>query len=89
MTASKEDPDRKPSNGYEFKVNGIQIRTEKRELTANEILLLAKQHGAIPGDPGNYILQGDKGEYSGTDLIDLAEDQVFITIPNTPTDVAC
>ena len=33
----------KPENGYEFKVNGDQLSTEKSELTALEILTIAKQ----------------------------------------------
>ena len=36
----------KPENGYEFKVNGEQFAAEKPELTALEILTIAKQGGA-------------------------------------------
>ena len=41
----------KPENGYEFKVNGEQFASEKPELTALEILTIAKQGGAIPNNP--------------------------------------
>ena len=39
------------SKGYEFKVNGEQFTSEKPDLTALEILTVAKHGGAIPNDP--------------------------------------
>ena len=42
----------------------------------------------MPGKPDEYALQGDKGQYGPDDLVDLLEDDVFITIPTTPTQVA-
>ena len=73
---------------FTIKVNGIEIEVKRRRVTAREILELAKQHGAMPGKPEEYILQGDKGKYGPDDRVDLAEENVFITIPNTPTPVA-
>ena len=71
-----------------FKVNGVEIYTDHESLLAKEILELAKEKGAIPGNPGEYILQGDKGKYKGDDRINLKEDNQFITILDKPTQVA-
>lgn len=73
---------------FEVKVNGIQFESETRFLSADEILEQAAKLGAIPGKPDEYYLQGDKGKYSGKQEVDLLEDSIFITIPNTPTPVA-
>ena len=83
------DTDKQEENlVFTIKVNGIEIEVKRRELTAREILELAKQRGAMPGKPEEYILQGDKGQYGPDDRVDLAEENLFITIPNTPTQVA-
>ena len=71
-----------------FKVNGVEIRTDHQSLSAKEILELAKEKGAIPGNPEDYILKGDKGEYKGDDRVNLEEDNLFIAIPDRPTPVA-
>ena len=73
---------------FEFKVNGMQLEAKRRFVSALEILENAAAHGAMPGKPEEYALQGDKGRYSPNDNVDLAEDNQFITIPTTPTDVA-
>ena len=73
---------------FEVKVNGTEFVMEDSSPTALEILVLAKQLGAIPNDPEGYVLQGDKGEYRGNQRVNLAEDNVFITIPVSPTVVA-
>ena len=73
---------------FTFKVNGEEIYTDHKSLLAKEILKLAKEKGAIPGNPEDYILQGDKGKYKGDDRVNLKEDNQFITIPNKPTQVA-
>ena len=73
---------------YSFKINGVDIPSSSRYLTADAILELAKEKGAIPGDPKDYVLKGAKGDYSGEDQVDLAEDNLFLTVPNTPTPVA-
>ena len=73
---------------FEVKVNGTEFSMEDSNPTALEILALAKQLGAIPNNPEDYVLQGDKGEYRGNERVNLAEDNVFITIPISPTPVA-
>ena len=80
MTTSAKD--------FEFKVNGTAFVTEEPNPTALEILMIAKQGGAIPNNPEEYKLLGDKGEYSGGERVNLAEDNVFITIPTSSTQVA-
>ncbi len=78
----------KPENGYEFKVNGEQFEVRIPEMTALEILAIAKQGGAIPNNPGEYALKGEKGEYRGDDTVNLIDDNVFITIPVGSTPVS-
>ena len=73
---------------FTFKVNGVQIETPQQKLVAKNILELAKEKGAIPGNPEEYILQGDKGKYKADDWVDLSEDNLFIAISNKPTQVA-
>ena len=73
---------------FEVKVNGTEFVMEDANPTALEILAIAKQLGAIPKNPEDYNLQGDKGEYHGSDRVNLEEDNVFITIPVSPTPVA-
>ena len=73
---------------YTLKVNGIELSTDHQIPTAIDILKLAKEKDAIPGNPNKYILQGDKGKYGGDTPVDLKQDNVFITIPNEPTPVA-
>ena len=73
---------------FTFKVNGVELYTKHQSLSAKQILELAKEKGAIPGNPDAYILQGDKGKYKLDDLVDLKQDYLFIAIPNKPTPVA-
>ena len=73
---------------FTIKVNGVEISTDQQELKAGEILQLAKQQGAIPGNPEEYILKGEKQEYRWDDTVDVAQDNIFIAILNTPTPVA-
>lgn len=73
---------------YEYKVNGVQLVSDKQILPAAEILDLAREKGAIPGKPDGYILKGTKGDYTGDDQVNLAEDDLFITVPSTSTQVA-
>ena len=73
---------------FTLKVNGEEIYTDHESLLAEEILQLAKEKGAIPGNPEEYILQGDKGKYKGDDRVNLKEDNIFITILDKPTQVA-
>ena len=73
---------------YVFKVNGFDIEVDYRLITARRILELAKVRGAIPDNPDEYALEGDKGRYAPDQSIDLAEENVFYTVRNTPTPVA-
>lgn len=73
---------------FTLKVNGIEMTISHQKLVAHDILELAEKNGAIPGKPEDYILQGDKGQYGWDDMVDLEEDNLFITIPNKPTPVA-
>ena len=73
---------------FTIKVNGEEITTDRQELKAGEILELAKQHGAIPGKPEEYVLRGEKREYGWEDTVDVAQDNIFIAILNTPTQIA-
>ena len=91
MGEANKDSDRKEENEshfFVFKVNGIQLQSKSERITAHDVLTLAKSSGAIPDNPENYILEGDKGDYRNGDCIDLEQDNIFITIPNTPTPVA-
>ena len=73
---------------YWFKINGMEIEVTQEKLLAYQILELAKEHGAIPGKPEDYELQGLKRVYKLDDWVNVAEDDEFITIPTTPTQVA-
>lgn len=83
-----EQAHRESGKGYELKVNGIQFESESQFMTANQILELAAEKGAIPGKVGDYALEGEKGRYTGDKEVDLEQDNIFITIPITPTPVA-
>jgi len=83
-----ENKGRSGDSPVEVKVNGIQFEVKTQKLPAREILELAKQRGAVPGKPEEYDLQGEKGRYGPDDLVDLKVDNIFITLPKTPTQVA-
>ena len=78
---------------FEIEVNGVLIKVDDGKVDdgkvrADEILRLAKQYGAMPGNPDDYQLQGEQRLYKADDWVDLREDKQFITIPIGPTDVA-
>ena len=73
---------------FEITVNGILIKVAVEKLPAEKVLEIAKEHGAMPGQPEDYQLQGDKGLYKADDWVNFEEDKEFITIPQGPTDVA-
>lgn len=77
---------------FPFKVNGVELTAKSQVLLARQVLEIAHEHGAMPGKPEEYLLQGDKGPDKGRYLpenkVDLLEDNVFITVPHTPTPVA-
>ena len=72
----------------EIKVNGVAIKVDEEKLLAEKVLEIAKQHGAMPGKPEDYLLQGDQHLYKPEDWVNFEEDKEFITIPEGPTDVA-
>ena len=73
---------------FEIKVNGVEIEVKDEKLQALRVLEIAKEHGAMPGNPSEYLLQGDKGLYEADGWVSFEEDNQFITIPNRPTPVA-
>ena len=73
---------------FEIKVNGVQIEVEEEKLRASRVLEIAKESGAMPGNPEDYLLQGDKRLYKAEDWVNFEEDNQFITIPDRPTQVA-
>ena len=77
-----------PGDTYPITVNGVEIEVHDKEIAAARILELAKDHGAVPGNPDDYILKGEAREYQGGDIVDVATDKFFIAIPITPTPVA-
>ena len=73
---------------FTFKVNGVQLSSDKPVLSVRDILQLARNKGAIPQPPDKYMLKGEKGEYRLDDTVDLREDNLFIAIPTGGTPVA-
>ncbi len=73
---------------YVFKVNGVEITSERQSISALDILRLAKEKDAVPGEPETYVLQGEKRQYEGGAFVDLEQDSLFIAIPTKPTPVA-
>ena len=73
---------------YEYKVNGVQLVSDKQILSAAEILNMAREKGAIPGKPDGYILKGTKRDYTENEQVNLTEDDLFITVPSSSTQVA-
>lgn len=76
--------ERSKDSEFEFKINGVEVKISQQVLTAGEILKLAEKYGAIPRNPEQYTLEGDKGTYGWDDKVNLEEDSFFKTIPNTP-----
>ena len=79
------------SSVYTLKVNGDEMQMSFRFVVAHDILELAEKHNAIAGAPGEYILKSilvDDREYGPNEQVDLEKDNIFIALPNTPTQVA-
>ena len=74
--------------GFSFKVNGVELLSDKPLLSVQRILQIAREKGAIPQTADKYILKGEKGQYSPDAEVDLREDNLFITIPSGATPVA-
>lgn len=75
-------------SSFVYKVNGVQLSSKDQVVLGSKILASAAAAGAMPGKPDEYELQGDKGRYGPSDSVDLEQDNIFITIPITPTPVA-
>ncbi len=75
-------------DSFSFKVNGVQLSSDKPVLSVRDILQLAREKGAIPQTPDKYMLKGEKGEYGLDGTVDLRQDHLFITIPTGGTPVA-
>ena len=75
-------------NHFPFKVNGVELHSDKPRLSVRSILQLAYDKGAIPRAPDKYTVKGDKGEYRTDDVVDLREDSLLIAIPTGATPVA-
>ena len=73
---------------FTIKVNGAEMTVSDERVVAHDILELAEKHGAIPGKPDEYELHGDKRVYKWEDMVNLSEDNVFITLRKGPTPVA-
>lgn len=73
---------------FKFKINGVEITSGTSRLNAGEILKLAEEHQAIPGAPEDYMLVGEKGEYRLVEEIDIEIDDLLISVPTGPTQVA-
>ena len=78
------------NNPFPYKVNGRELKSQKQEIAAGEILEKAAKEGAIPGNPCDYDLKSliiDDKVYAWKEKVDLSKDNEFITLPNSPTTV--
>ncbi len=87
MTANAK-PDHPDNKGYPYVVNGTELVSDVPKLLALAILNAAKDAGAIPMKPENYILKSDRRQYKTHDTVDLEVDNSFITVPQGSTEVA-
>lgn len=73
---------------FKFKINGVEIVTDKPSLNAGEILKIAKEQHAISREVEEYILLGQNREYAQVEEVDIVIDDLLISIPTGPTPVA-
>lgn len=73
---------------FKFKINGIEIDSDRKVLTATEILEIAEECSAIPGQANEYVVLGQEREYLSDDEVDIEVDFVLLSVPNAPTQVA-
>lgn len=73
---------------FKFKINGIEIDSDRKVLTATEILEIAEERSAIPGQANEYVVLGQEREYLSEDEVDIEVDFVLLSVPNAPTQVA-
>jgi hypothetical protein len=76
---------------FTFTVNNVEIQSRYEKMTALDILEMAAEHGAIGGQPEEYILQSldsDDRLYTRDHPVDLSVDHHFIALPIGATQVA-
>ena len=78
----------KDKNTFTAQINGFEMTTDHQKMLAKDLLKLADKHGAIPTKWSSYVLKGKKDIYKQDELIDLSEDNWFITLLDRPTQVA-
>ena len=83
-----DDDTTNPQAQFPFKLNGVALQTTFEKLVALDILKIARENGAIPRKPEDYLLKGQKHEYKPHDWVNLTEDTEFIAVSSSPTMVA-
>lgn len=73
---------------FKFKINGVEIATDRSRLNAGEVLKIAKERHAISGEVEEYILLGQNREYALVEEVDVVVDDLLVSIPTGPTPVA-
>ena len=78
---------------YTFKVNGQQMESKVNELTAEEIIKLAKEKGiTLPGgESKNLLLEAvgkNQRQFQPNEKVDFIQFNEFLLILNEPTPVA-
>lgn len=86
--AANAKPEHPEDKGYPYVVNGTELVSAVPKLLALDILTAAKNAGAIPLKPEDYLLQSDQRKYKPHDYVNLEEDNSFITVPQSSTPVA-
>lgn len=79
------------ADSIHFKVNGEELTQPPGEdLTAEDILRMAKEKGALVGGIDQYTLEGLGGEekYAPGDKVTPKADEQFLAVPSGPTPVA-
>lgn len=90
-----ENGDDKPGGGkptppeslpIHFKVNNVDLVSEREKLVALDILVMAGEYGAIGDKPDKYILEdkyGEKKRYKSDDWVSLREGEEFLAVLNS------
>lgn len=81
-------PEPSGNKGYPYVVNGTELVSDVAKPLVLTILKAAKDAGAIPLKPEDYLLQSEQRRYKPHDYVNLEEDSSFITVPQSATPVA-
>ena len=75
---------------FTVEVNGVEFKVNHEKLVAADVLKLALEHGAISGEPNEYVLESDdpRKEFKPDDWVDFHEYKSFTAERSTPTPVA-